>query len=228
MSKFSQSKFAANLQQLVSQRREEAGLYKEIAESIQLPDSGRLLDVGTGSGLQLKVIHQINPEIELYGVDLSTAAIDIAKANLAGLPVDLRVESTEETSFADDFFDIVTCNSSMSYWENLVVCYDEIYRILAPGGSTRFFEPQKEIDLDEVVAIIKQNLADVSPIRRFLAASLNYVGLRWGRKIGLKLYAVEELEAHARQSKFGDSFSIERVTLQNLPIFARIQLTKPT
>ena len=47
---FSQSRIAAKLQEVVSQRREEAGLYREIAEQISLPDSGRVLDMGTGTG----------------------------------------------------------------------------------------------------------------------------------------------------------------------------------
>jgi methylase of polypeptide subunit release factors len=71
MTSFSKSRFATRLQQAVSKRREEVGLYKEIAEKLQLSDSGRILDVGTGSGLQLKVIHEMKPNFELHGIDVS-------------------------------------------------------------------------------------------------------------------------------------------------------------
>jgi SAM-dependent methyltransferase len=121
---FSQSRLAAKLQETVSRKREEAGLNCEIAEQLPLTGAGRLLDVGTGSGLQLKVIHEIQPGFELHGLDLSPAAIQVARELLAGIPIDLRVGSIERSPYRADFFDIVTCNASMSYWENPVACFD--------------------------------------------------------------------------------------------------------
>ena len=46
MSGFSRSKFAAGLQKIVSYRREDAGLYREIAERLPLSGAQRVLDVG--------------------------------------------------------------------------------------------------------------------------------------------------------------------------------------
>ena len=184
---FSQSRFAAKLQDLVSRRREEVGLYREIAENLSLADTGRVLDVGTGSGLQLKVIHEIRPEIALYGLDLSTEAVRVAEANLADIEADLRVGSIESTTYDDGFFDLVTCNSSMSYWKNLVACFDEIHRILRPGGAAILYEPRQNIDIDGALEIIKRNLEGESWLRRFAAVNLNRFGLRWGRTLGLRL-----------------------------------------
>jgi hypothetical protein len=89
------------------------------------------------------------------------------------------------------------------------------------------FEPQKDIDVDEAIATIRAQLADKSRFRRFLAASMNRLALQRGRSVGLKLYSVEELAELAARSRFGDSCSIDLVTLLDLPIFARIALTKP-
>jgi len=44
---------------VVSKRREEVGLHKEIVDNLPVIEKRRLLDVSTGSGLQLKVIHGI-------------------------------------------------------------------------------------------------------------------------------------------------------------------------
>jgi ubiquinone/menaquinone biosynthesis C-methylase UbiE len=202
-------------------------LYREIAEQLSLPGQGRLLDVGTGTGLQLMAVHAMVPDIELFGLDLSAAALDLARLHLRGLDVDLRQGSIARTSYDDDCFDIVTCNASMSYWDDPVACFDEIYRILAPGGRAVLFEPQKDVDIDEVSATIRANLADKSPLRRFMAVSLNVFGLRCGHVLGLKLRSFQELEDLAFLSEFGSSHTIERTTLQNLPIFARITLMKP-
>ena len=227
MSGFSQSRLAARLQDVVSRRREEAGLYTEIAQKLPPLDRGRLLDVGTGSGLQLRVIHHLRPNVELYGLDLSAEAIRVARANLQDLAVDLRQGSIERTPYDDGFFDVVTCANSMSYWEHPAACFDEIHRILKPGGVALLFEPQKDIDLDQVMATIDANLADKSWLRRVAARGLNYFALRWGRSVGLTLYTAEELRALARSSRFGADHSVDRITLQNLPIFVQITLRKP-
>lgn len=129
MSTFSQSKFAAGLQRIVSFRRKDAGLYREIAERLPLIKAERVLDVGTGLGLQLKVIHEMAPHLALYGLDLSEDAIQVAFKALVGLKADLRAGSISATTYDDNFFDIVTCNASMSYWENPEDCFNEIYRI---------------------------------------------------------------------------------------------------
>ncbi len=227
MISFSQSRLAAVLQHHVSKRREEVGLYAEIAEKLPPYETGRILDIGTGSGLQLKVIHERSPLLELYGLDLSEQSIRIAKKNLKDIQVDLRVGGIEHTSFEHDFFDIVTCNASMSYWKNPIACFDEIYRILKPGRSAHLFEPQRDFDMDEVLAVIKTNLADKSWLRRWAATSLNRFGLRHGSRLGLKLYTMEDLDDLAHRSRFGDSFSIVRTSIQNLPIFVQIRLIKP-
>jgi hypothetical protein len=58
MPDFSRSRIAAWLQELVYKSREEVGLYREIAAQLPLPGAGRVLDVGTGSGLRLKPSHE--------------------------------------------------------------------------------------------------------------------------------------------------------------------------
>jgi ubiquinone/menaquinone biosynthesis C-methylase UbiE len=227
MPDFSKSNLSAKFQNLVSRRREESGLYREIAEKLPLSSAQRILDVGTGSGLQLKVIHQVAPHVELFGLDLSEASIRVAQENLKAYAVDLRVGSIAATDYPDNFFDIVTCNSSMSYWKNPVQCFDEIYRILKPGGCAVLFEPQKEYDINQVVKTIQANMAGKSWLRRKAAVLLNKFALQRGSKLGLNLYSLAELDALAVESRFGTSHSITRVTLQNLPIFAQIALTKP-
>lgn len=227
MSGFSQSRIAAWLQNLVARRREESGLYREVVEQLPHLDGGRLLDIGTGSGLMLKDIHDIMPRVALFGLDLSAHAIRVARRNLASMDVDLRVGSIEQAPYEDGFFDVVTCQSSMSYWQNPVACFDEIYRILKAGGRAVLFEPQKDIDVDAALATLRANMADKSPLRRWAAVTLNSYGLRRGRQVGLRLYSVGELQALAQRSRFGANHSVEPTTLQNLPIFVRICLSKP-
>ena len=226
MSEFSQSKFAAWLQNIISQRREESGLYAEIAGYLPLPGAGRVLDIGTGTGLQLRVIHKLQPEVELFGIDLSAAAIDAASHALGDLKVDLTVGSIEKTSYPDGFFDVITCSSSMSYWDNPRMCFNEIYRILKPGGVVKLFEPHQDLDLDVALDQIRENMADKGPLRRWGAVQLNKFGLRQGNRVGLTLYARDELLEIARSSHFEENSSVDFTSLLNIPIFVCIHLWK--
>ena len=227
MTSFGQTRIAAGLQEIVARRREESGLYAEVVALLQLPSTGRLLEVGCGSGRQLNIVHQMRPEFALYGLDISGASIRNARRNLADTDVDLREGSIESTTYDDDFFDLVTCLASMSYWSHLVTCFDEIFRILKPGGFAKLVEPQEDIDIDEVVKTIRANLEDKSPLRRFLAVNLNRFGLQYGRKIGLKLYSMDEIKAIASASSFAGVDKIEPVSIQGLSIFMFISLMKP-
>ena len=224
---FSQSWLAAKLQEYVSKRREDAGLYSEIAGHLPLENAQRLLDVGTGTGLQLRVVGNTYPEIELYGLDLSARAIQAAEKYFDPTKVDLRAGSIESTTYPDNYFDNVTCNASMSYWQNLVACYNEIHRILKAGGSAHLFEPRKNIDIDAAIEQIRENMQGENRLRIWLATSMNKYGLRRGDRLGMELYEMVEIKEIASQSNFSQNVSVEPVTLQNLPIFMKISLTKP-
>ena len=91
---FSHSLLAAKLQEIVSKRREKVGLSKEITDHIPLPEAGRLLDVGTGTGLQLREISKRKPDLHLYGLDMSACAIQVADRYfpLQNLPIFMQVK----------------------------------------------------------------------------------------------------------------------------------------
>ena len=224
---FSKSLLAAKLQEFVSIRREDSGLYHEVADALPLPDTGCLLDIGTGTGLQLRVIHQLKPDLELFGLDVSENTIRIAGRYLAPHNVNYSVGSIEKTDFKNGFFNLVTCANSMSYWDNLKACFDEIHRILLPGGSAHLIEPRANIDVDLALETIRENLEGESLIRKFLAVNLNKFALRRGSSVGLHQYTRDEIIHISQESKFGSNVSAESFTLQNLPIFMHITLTKP-
>ncbi len=59
-----------------------------------------------------------------------------------------------------------------------------------------------------------------------MAFNLNRFALRRGDRVGLHLYSTDEILEIARQSSFAENASIEKTTLQDLPIFLRIRLMK--
>jgi ubiquinone/menaquinone biosynthesis C-methylase UbiE len=227
MARLAQSDFAARLQNVFSQRRREAGLYGEIAEKLPLPESGRVLDIGAGSGFQLQAIHQSRPGLELYGLEISGPAVKIARANLVGLNVRLKQGSIEKAPYRDNFFDLVTCHSSMSYWKQPAACFNEVFRILKPGGTAVLFEPRQEVDSEAALAAIRANMAGESTLQRFLATSLLKFTLRHGHRFGLHRYKAEEISQIIAQSDFGHHFEVEESGLLNVPVYLHIRLEKP-
>ncbi len=177
-------------------------------------------------GLQLRVIHQQQSSIRLFGIDLSAAAIDAANQPVGELAPDLRVGSIQKATYPDDYFDVITCNSSMSYWKNPLVCFNEIYRILKPGGVVKLFEPRQDIDLEGTLDKIRDNMADKSALRRWAAVQFNKFVLQRGRRLGLHLYTRDELLELARKSSFGESSAVDQVSLLEIPIFVCIHLWK--
>jgi release factor glutamine methyltransferase len=76
----------------------------ELARGVQRP---KLVDVGTGSGcIALALAHEL-PDAEVYAVDLSAEALEIARANAARLQLDKRVQFLQcnvlEPMFAPSF-----------------------------------------------------------------------------------------------------------------------------
>jgi len=228
MTQFSQSRPVAWIQNLVSQRREASGLYAEITGFLPLAGADRVLDIGTGTGLQLRAIHQLYPMVDLFGIDLSAAAVDVARRALNELSPDLRVGSIENTTYHDAYFDAVICHSSLSYWDRPPACLNEIDRILKPGGVAKLFEPRREIDLEGVLHQIRVNLAGVSALRRWAVVQLNKFALKRGKRVGLNLYTRDELVDLARRSSFGENSTLAPISLLKIPIFVCLHLWKPS
>lgn len=97
-----------------------------------------VLDVGCGAGVDLARFAKHGAICT--GVDLSTAAIDLARANFEqqGLHADLRVANGEALPFADNSFDIVFAHGVVQYTADPQRLADEVRRVLKPGGLAIF------------------------------------------------------------------------------------------
>lgn len=110
----------------------------------ELPDTGRLLDLGCGEGYYSRQIARLKPGLDLYGVDISKEAVRLAAKQAArghaavASAFDLPIES-------DSFDSVLTVFAPVDF--------DEIYRILTPHG--RFIRVSPGSDhLQEIRATI--------------------------------------------------------------------------
>jgi release factor glutamine methyltransferase len=90
--------------------RPETELLVELALE-RLPPRGRVLDMGTGSGAIAIALAHTRPDAQVTALDVSPAALDIARANASSLDVDVRfLHSDWFAAVADETFDLIVSN----------------------------------------------------------------------------------------------------------------------
>lgn len=94
----------------------------------------RLLDVACGPGLLLDAAAARG--VVSCGVDLSTAAIELAQQRRPG--IDARVGNAEQLPFADGTFDHVTCLGSIERFLDREAALREMLRVGKPGARFCF------------------------------------------------------------------------------------------
>lgn len=103
----------------------------------------RVLDVGCGTGAQLK--RYVDAGCMASGVDLSPSMLEAAKKHL-GSEVDLRLADATALPYEDDTFDIVLCSMFLHELDpdtrSLVV--GEVARVLKPDGRNVIVEFDSE------------------------------------------------------------------------------------
>jgi release factor glutamine methyltransferase len=91
-----------------------SGIFRRQAFESRKPEAGsRIADVGTGSGCIALALAKELPQAEINATDISSAALEIARANAARHQLESRVQFREAdllAGFADDFFDFVVSN----------------------------------------------------------------------------------------------------------------------
>jgi ubiquinone/menaquinone biosynthesis C-methylase UbiE len=101
--------------------------------------SGRVLDIGTGSGrLAIELARAKNYSFEIVAVDISENMILKAKENArdAGVAdkIKFMVATAASLPFADNSFDIVISYASLHHWFNPVSVLNEVARVKGENG----------------------------------------------------------------------------------------------
>jgi ubiquinone/menaquinone biosynthesis C-methylase UbiE len=102
-----------------------------------------VLEIGVGLGADHALWAQAGAR--LYGIDLTHRAIDHTKRRfkLLQLESNLQQSDAENLPFPDSFFDIVYSWGVLMCSPNPQKAYDEVYRVLKPGGVAKLMIYQK-------------------------------------------------------------------------------------
>ncbi|MBC8569621.1 class I SAM-dependent methyltransferase [Zongyangia hominis] len=99
-------------------------------------NGGELLEIGPGPGyVGLEVAKQLG-NVTLTGCEISPAMIRLARNNAESyrIPATYVEGNAMDMPLPDESFDNVISNGSLHEWEDPVRVFDEIDRVLRPGG----------------------------------------------------------------------------------------------
>jgi ubiquinone/menaquinone biosynthesis C-methylase UbiE len=116
----------------------------------------RTLEVGTGSGIFLLELSRHTNE--LYAIDVHEQ-MDSVKSlcEKTGIKVKLLRSSIENTSFPDNFFDLILGVSVLEFVDDINKAIGEIKRILKPSGSFLTICPQEKKLVDFILNYYSRN-----------------------------------------------------------------------
>jgi SAM-dependent methyltransferase len=99
-------------------------------------DSGRYLDIGSGTGALIELIRIIHPGVEIHACDYTDSLMKIP-----GQKVDVVNLNEEPLPYDADSFDLVSCTEVLEHLENYRRLTREIFRVTKPGGAAIFTTP---------------------------------------------------------------------------------------
>jgi len=106
-------------------------LYEAVLGELGSGDGARVLDVGCGTGLFLRLARQRGAAVA--GVDASAASIELARERLP--EADLACEDPESLPFPDGSFDVVTAFDAFQRAADPGGALREAVRVSRPGGA---------------------------------------------------------------------------------------------
>lgn len=120
----------------------------------------RVLEIGCGTGYYTKELGKTGASIT--AIDISPDLLEIARANITSKNIAFKLENAYATTFEDNFFDAVLGSSVLHHLE-VEKALREIFRILKPGATVMFTEPNMlnpQIAIEKNIPYIKEKLGD--------------------------------------------------------------------
>ena len=135
-----------------------------------------ILEIGCGTGFFTREL--IRRGANIVAIDVSPDLLEIAKAKYSAPNVRYEIQNACALTYADAMFDSVVGSSILHHLE-IEEALREIYRVLKPGGTIYFTEPNMlnpQIAMQKNIPWIKRRLGDSPdetaffrwPLRRLL------------------------------------------------------------
>ena len=115
-----------------------------VADIARVQSEGKVLDVGTGPGTLARELARCEPQLQVYGIDLSEDMIRLARAHAKREQLEERVHfatgDVAHLPYPDNSFDVIVSTISMHHWHELEQPLRDLYRVLRPGGRLWIYD----------------------------------------------------------------------------------------
>ncbi|MBS3149665.1 class I SAM-dependent methyltransferase [Candidatus Woesearchaeota archaeon] len=96
----------------------------------------KVLDAGCGSGVYSRLLAEKGAQV--YGIELSSEMVDLAKKHCAGMDIDFKQGSINKLPYANNTFDTIIASLVIHYLKNPETALKEFHRVLKKGGILIF------------------------------------------------------------------------------------------
>lgn len=113
--------------------------------SVQIMEAAQALDLCCGSGDLAILIAKSNPHCRTVAADFSTGMLSVLERRIRGTELEDRIEIRQEDATAlpasyTERFDVVTTGYGVRNVADRQRCFEEIFRVLKPGGRYGILE----------------------------------------------------------------------------------------
>lgn len=115
----------------------ETQLRKDIIRFLDLKPTYKILEVSVGTGANVKLINEMFPDVEVYGVDLSMEMLTKCRKNFKKWQVnaDIFHANASALPFKDGVFDAVLHVGGINSFAEKETALAEMVRVVKPGGK---------------------------------------------------------------------------------------------
>ena len=111
-----------------------------LASRIDEANLSSVIELACGTGrVSGHISNALPAAVEFWATDISIDMLDIAKRRLGNGKINFKTEDIQNLSFADNSFDLAVCQFGMMFLPDKQRGFNEISRILKPGGKLMCF-----------------------------------------------------------------------------------------
>ena len=110
--------------------------YPYTASLLPMTEQSFVLDLGCGTGLELREYYKLNPTAKIVGVDLSKGMLEALKSKFSGKDITLICGSYFDVPFEESNFDAAVSVESLHHFtkEEKIPLYKKLHKALKRGG----------------------------------------------------------------------------------------------
>ena len=123
--------------------------FYDLLDLVEPVPSGRVVDLGCGTGVLTRVLHDRTQAAETVGLDRSEAMLDKSAQHAGG---GVRFERRDISEFSASELDVVFANASLQWVEDHASLFPRLAATLGPGGQLAVQMPANEDHASHAVA----------------------------------------------------------------------------